>query len=91
MSRAPWSTATRERRAAQAMATATAQAAATRAAALNDHRASVIVAKYGTVWRWWPNPESRRGGSQRWSIPAVEKWHTARSIAALPATRKARE
>jgi hypothetical protein len=54
-------------------------------------RDDVIITKYGSGYRWWPSPESRKGGSQRWVVPAVEHWHPAASVAAILATRVARE
>jgi hypothetical protein len=57
----------------------------------NDRDADVLVAKYGNGWRWWPNPESRKGGSQRWAVPSVDQWHPAASLAEISATCKARD
>jgi hypothetical protein len=52
---------------------------------------AVMIAKYGKGYRWWPNPESRKRGSQRWAVPAVEQWHPAASIAEISATFQAWE
>jgi hypothetical protein len=54
-------------------------------------RDDVLIAKYGRAWRWWPAPESRKKGSQRWTVPAVEHWHPAASIAEIGATFQAWE
>jgi hypothetical protein len=54
-------------------------------------RDDVLIAKYATSYRWWPSPESRRRGSQRWVVPAVEHWHPAGTLAEIPATPLARE
>jgi hypothetical protein len=54
-------------------------------------RDDVLIAKYATSYRWWPSPESRRRGSQRWAVPAVEQWHPAASIAEISATFQAWE
>jgi hypothetical protein len=54
-------------------------------------RDAVMIAKYGKGYRWWPNPESRKRGSQRWAVPAAEHWHSAASIAEISATSKAQE
>jgi hypothetical protein len=51
----------------------------------------VLIAKYGKGFRWWPNPESRRRGSQRWAVPAVDQWHPAASLEEISATFMARE
>lgn len=58
---------------------------------MNERDADVLIAKHGKGYRWWPNPESRKGGSQRWILPAVEQWHSAASLAEIAATRKARK
>jgi hypothetical protein len=52
---------------------------------------NVLIAKYGKGYRWWPSPESRKRGSQRWVVPAVEQWHPAASIAEVSATFMARD
>jgi hypothetical protein len=57
----------------------------------NDRLADVLIAKYGRGWRWWPNPESRKTGSQRWAVLSVEHWHPAASIPEIRAAFKARE
>jgi hypothetical protein len=54
-------------------------------------REDVLIVKYGDGYRWWPSPESRRRGSQRWAVPAVEQWHPAASIAEISATFQAWE
>jgi hypothetical protein len=46
---------------------------------VNDRRDTVLLAQYGSRWRWWPNPPSRQSGSQRWIVPAVDGWHWADS------------
>jgi hypothetical protein len=40
---------------------------------------AVLLAKYGTGWRWWPNPASRQTGSQHWAVPSVDRWNVATS------------
>jgi hypothetical protein len=51
----------------------------------------VLVTKYGKGFRWWPSPESRKKGSQRWAVPSVSEWHPAASITEIGATLKALE
>ena len=62
-----------------------------RGAGLTVQGSDVLIAKYGKGFRWWPSPESRRRGSQRWAVPAVEQWHSVASIAEISATFMARE
>jgi hypothetical protein len=54
-------------------------------------RDDVLIAKYATSYRWWPAPESRKKGSQRWIAPPVDHWHHAASVEAARASCKARE
>lgn len=54
-------------------------------------RDDVMVVRYGKAFRWYPNPESRKGGSRRWAVPSVSEWHPAASIAEIGATFKAQE
>lgn len=51
----------------------------------------VLIAKYGQAYRWWPSPDSRKRGSQRWLVPSVDQWHPAASIEAARASYLARE
>lgn len=46
---------------------------------INDRRDTVLLARYRSGWRWYPNPRSRQKGSQKWQVPAVEHWETADS------------
>ncbi len=48
--------------------------------AVNDPRDSVILAKYGHRWRWYPNPPSRRSGHHDWACPPVSEWYWADSV-----------
>jgi hypothetical protein len=54
-------------------------------------REDVLIVKYGKGYRWWPSPESRKKGSQRWAVPAVEQWRPAASIAEIAASLMAPE
>ena len=53
---------------------------------MNHPADDIILARYGAEWRWYPNPESRKRGSQRWILPAVERWHRASSPAVARAS-----
>jgi hypothetical protein len=46
---------------------------------VNDPQDTVLLARFRGGWRWYPNPESRKKGSLRWAVPAVEHWTAAES------------
>jgi hypothetical protein len=58
---------------------------------LNDVHDDVLVTRYGRAWRWWPAPESRRRGSQKWVVPSVDHWHHSATFEGIAASYKARE
>ena len=39
----------------------------------------MLLARFGSRWRWWPNPPSRQAGHHDWAAPAVASWHWAAS------------
>jgi hypothetical protein len=57
---------------------------------LNDVHDDVLVTRFGRGYRWYPNPESRKGGSQRWAVPSVSEWHSATDVEAARAGYLAR-